>query len=37
MKKMGCANEMKSSQGFDVHGKLKFHRKVNKNSTRKLY
>jgi hypothetical protein len=28
---------MKSSQGFDVHGKLKFHRKVNKNSTRKLY
>ena len=34
---MGCANEMKISQGFDVHGKLKFHRMVYKNHRRKLY
>ena len=33
---MGCAKEMKISQGFDVHGKLKFHRNVYKNSRKKM-
>ena len=34
---MGSANETNISQGFNVHGKLKFHRKVNKNTRKKLY
>ena len=37
LNEMGSANETNISQGFNVHGKLKFHRKVNKNTRRKLY